>query len=69
MSLKNPSRPHGVSTTEFTILIAFLMSIVAVSIDALLPALGIAGKDLQITNPNQAQYIISLLFLGMAIGQ
>ena len=69
MSLKNSSRPHGVSTTEFTILIAFLMSIVAISIDALLPALGVVAKELQLTNPNQAQYIISSLFLGMAIGQ
>ncbi len=69
MSAQNPSRPHGVSTTEFTILIAFLMSIVAISIDALLPALGIVGKDLQLVNPNDAQFIISALFLGMAIGQ
>jgi MFS transporter, DHA1 family, multidrug resistance protein len=69
MASKNPSLPQGVSAIEFTILIAFLMSIVAISIDALLPALGIVGKELQLANPNKAQYIISALFLGMAIGQ
>ncbi len=69
MAPQNPSRPHGVSTTEFTVLIAFLMSIVAISIDAFLPALGIVSKDLQLANPNKAQYLISALFLGMAIGQ
>ncbi|MES2822393.1 MAG: multidrug effflux MFS transporter [Pseudomonadota bacterium] len=69
MAPKNPSLAQGVSATEFTILIAFLMSIVAISIDALLPALGIVGKELQLANPNKAQYIISALFLGMAIGQ
>lgn len=69
MAPKKPSLSQGVSTTEFTILIAFLMSIVAISIDALLPALGIVGKELQLADPNKAQYIISALFLGMAIGQ
>lgn len=55
--------------TEFIILIASLMSIVALSIDAMLPALGYMGADLGITHPNQAQYIISFIFIGMTIGQ
>lgn len=58
-----------ISTTEFTILVALLMSIVAISIDALLPALGIISTDIYLTHPNQAQYIISALFLGLAIGE
>lgn len=58
----------GMSAKEFTILVAALMSIVAISIDALLPALGIIGKELGITDPNQPQYLISMLFLGEAIG-
>ena len=45
------------------------MSVVAISIDAMLPALGYIGSDLGVTNHNQAQYIISILFAGMAIGQ
>lgn len=58
-----------ISMKEFTLLIALLMSIVAISIDALLPALGVISQEIQLTHPNQAQYIISALFLGMAIGQ
>lgn len=60
---------HTISTTEFTILIALLMSIIAISIDALLPALGIIRQDLGIIEANKAQLIISAIFLGMAIGQ
>ena len=60
---------HTISTTEFTILIALLMSIIALSIDALLPALGVIRQDLTILEDNKAQLIISAIFLGMAIGQ
>ncbi|MDB4837339.1 multidrug effflux MFS transporter [Marinomonas sp.] len=65
----NTTDASGVSAKEFTVLVALLMSIVAVSIDALLPALGIIGSDLHATSENQPQLIISMLFLGMALGQ
>lgn len=58
-----------VTTKEFTILMASLMSIVAISIDAMLPALGIIGADLHAAHENQPQYIIGFIFIGMAIGQ
>ena len=58
-----------ISSQEFTLLVALLMSIVAMSIDALLPALGFISSDIHLSHSNQAQYIISALFLGMAIGQ
>ncbi len=45
------------------------MSIIAISIDALLPALGLIGRDLQVSNPNHIQYVIGSIFLGMTIGQ
>ena len=45
------------------------MSIVTISTDALLPALGIIGTELGATSANQPQLLISMLFLGMAIGQ
>lgn len=50
-------------------MMAFLMSIVAISIDALLPALGHVTDSLQLTNPNHAQYLIGFIFIGMAVGQ
>ncbi len=48
---------------------ALLMSVVAISIDAMLPALGVIGKDLQVSHPNHVQYIIGFIFIGMATGQ
>lgn len=56
-------------TKEFTVLMAVLMSVVAISIDAILPALGQAGIDLGLSNPNHAQYLIGFIFIGMAVGQ
>lgn len=58
-----------ISNGEFTLLVALLMSIVAISIDALLPALGVIPRDIPLAYPNQAQLIISAIFSGMAIGQ
>ena len=58
-----------ISNGEFTLLVALLMSIVAISIDALLPALDAIRADIRLSHPNQAQYVVSALFLGMAIGQ
>jgi len=69
MSFQSENRTYTISTKEFIALIASLMSIVAMSIDAMLPALGVISNDIHLQHPNQAQYIISALFLGMAIGQ
>lgn len=63
------STPSRISAREFVLLIALMMSVVAISIDALLPALGLISNDFVLADPNQAQYVISVLFLGMAIGQ
>ena len=54
---------------EFILLMAVLMSVTAISIDAMLPALGIIGRELGVAHPNHAQYIISCIFAGMASGQ
>ncbi len=63
------TQTSSISSKEFTLLMALLMSVVAISIDALLPALGVLGKELGLTDPNQAQYVIACIFGGMAIGQ
>ena len=57
-----------INRLEFIALMAALMSMVALSIDAMLPALGIIGQDLNIANPNDSQLIITSVFLGMAFG-
>ena len=55
--------------TEFIILMASMISIFAISIDAMMPALGIIGQDLQVTHANETQFIISSIFAGSMIGQ
>lgn len=54
---------------EFVALMAALMSIVALSIDALLPALPQIGHALGVTNPNDNQLLITMIFLGLGFGQ
>lgn len=46
-----------------------MMALTALSIDAMLPALPKISGDLGVTNPNQRQLVISLIFLGQAVGQ
>ena len=50
-------------------LMALMTSFVALSIDAMLPALGLISEDLGSQDPNDRQLVVSVLFLGMAIGQ
>jgi len=57
------------SRIEFVTLLAMLTSITALAIDTMLPALSVIGDDLNLQDANQAQWIISVLFLGMALGQ
>jgi len=45
-----------------------MISLVALSVDTMLPALPEMGADLGVENPNDVQLIISLLFLGLSIG-
>ncbi len=53
---------------EFISLMALLMSLVALTIDAMLPALSQIGDDLNVANPNDIQLIVSTVFFGMAFG-
>ena len=48
---------------------AFITSFVALATDAMLPAMTVIGEDLKVSDPNHNQYIISLMFLGLAVGQ
>lgn len=54
---------------EFVALMASLMAMVALSIDALLPALGEIGSTLHVTDPNDNQLLITMIFLGLGFGQ
>lgn len=60
---------RSISFKEFIVLMAALMSLTALSIDVMLPALNQIATDLGSTNPNDGQYIISILFIGLVLGQ
>ena len=62
-------KPNNKFQFEFIVLMASLMSIVALSIDALLPALPEIGSSLGITNANDNQLLITMIFLGLGFGQ
>ncbi len=54
---------------EFVTLMAFMTSLVALAIDAMLPALNQIGADLHSASAHQTHLIISVFFVGMAFGQ
>lgn len=63
--MKNQNR----SQIEFVLLMAALMSIVALTIDALLPALPDIGADLNVTDAKDNPKLITFIFLGLGCGQ
>ncbi len=63
------AKKAGPSSAEFVALAALLISLVALSIDAMLPALGRMAQDLEVKNPNDIQLVIAAIFLGLAIAQ
>ncbi len=54
---------------EFVALMGMMVALVALSIDAILPALADIGQDLGVQRDNTNQLIISLLLLGLGLGQ
>ena len=59
----------GTSQIEFILLMACLMSIVALSIDTILPALNPIGLSVGTVNQNENQLLITMIFLGLGLGQ
>lgn len=57
------------SQLEFIALMASLMSLVALSIDALLPALEQIGISIGIQQKNDNQLLVTMIFLGLGFGQ
>lgn len=62
-----PSKP--LSLPEFVSMLALMVSLLALSIDAMLPALGEIGRDLGLADSNDAQLVVTAMFLGFAVGQ
>lgn len=57
------------SFVEFVVIISLMISLIALSIDAMLPALPDIASDLGVKNTNDRQLVIAILFLGLALGQ
>jgi MFS transporter, DHA1 family, multidrug resistance protein len=68
MNISTPKTTKKLSFGEFVSLMAFMMSLVALSIDSMLPALSEIGKEFGI-HGNETQLVVSLFFLGLAVGQ
>lgn len=62
-------RTTSPSFTEFIIILSLMMSLTALSIDTMLPALSEIANDLAATNANDRQLVISIIFLGQGFGQ
>ena len=57
------------SDLEFVALVALTTSLVAMSIDTMLPALGTMATELGAAHANDRQLILSVFFAGMSVGQ
>lgn len=57
------------SGAEFVALIALTFSLIAMSIDSMLPALGQIASDLNAADPNDRQLVLTAFFGGMTLGQ
>ena len=64
----NVAKMQTTRPNEFIALIALLTALVAMSIDTMLPAIGIMAKELGAANPNDRQFIILGFFAGMMFG-
>ncbi len=62
VTAKQPSR------AEFVALLAMLMATIAISIDAMLPALPGIAAELTPDAPNRAQFVVTSFLLGLGIG-
>ena len=67
--MTSSSAPDSPGFVEFIILLALIISMVALSIDAMLPALPEIARDLEVARINDSQYVILVFFAGMALGQ
>ncbi|MBL4741077.1 MAG: multidrug effflux MFS transporter [Sneathiella sp.] len=66
--MKHRLQSSAIGYIEQVALLALISSLIALSIDAMLPALALIEQDLNVIDPNGRQYVIGTLFLGMSLG-
>ena len=59
----------GLGFVEFIITVALMTASVAIAIDSMLPALPKIGQALNVADPNDAQLVIGVYFIGFGISQ
>ncbi len=66
---RHSSSSSRLGQVEFVCLVALITSLVALSIDTMLPALPEIARDFNVGRINDSQFVISIFFAGMALGQ
>lgn len=64
---ESPSRP-ALGEREFVAMMALLQALQALSIDAMLPALGLMASELGASDPNHRQLVVGVFLLGAGLG-
>jgi len=67
--MHSDQKKSGPSYIEFVVLVSMMMSLAALSTDMMLPSLSQIGSDLDVRNANDRQMVVSVLFMGLAVGQ
>ncbi|HUF86850.1 MAG TPA: multidrug effflux MFS transporter [Thermohalobaculum sp.] len=62
-------RAEGRASLAFLVFLALMISVVAMTIDAVLPALDAIDAELGFADPNDRQLVIIMVFIGMGLSQ
>lgn len=65
----NSRSPKPLSVAEFVTMLALMVSLLALSIDSMLPALGEISAELKPADPNDIQFVVTMMLFGFAAGQ
>lgn len=66
--LQNHDNSASIGEREFIALMAMLMALQALCIDAMLPALGDIARDLQVADPNRRQLVVGVFLVAAGFG-
>ena len=62
-------RAEGRAPLGLLVFLALMTSVVALTIDAILPAMDGIAEDLAFEDPLDAQYLVLVVFIGMGVAQ
>lgn len=69
MQIAESPNVREATSTEFIVLVALTTSLVAMSLDTMLPALGEMASDFALADPNDRQLVLTAFFGGLSVGQ